>query len=185
MIPFVWTGSRGCSTFNGVQFLVQDDLCECVLCREELDVESASESLVAVTHCMSLASSAVSRHGDSRARSAISPSLTSRSLRVFRRLPCFMGVGWTKCNAIARSLRKGPLGAVGGGGGSRRPVPGAGGRFFFRRRFLAAFSPATLVSIAVSQVKVSQTRFWTSFCCTNRDKVGSRDPPGRRNNAFA
>ena len=117
-------------------------------------MESASESLVAVTHCMSLASSAVSRHGDCRARFAISPSLTSRSLRVFRRLPCFMGVGWTKCNAIARSLRKGPLGAVGGGGGSRRPVPGAGGRFFFRRRFLAAFSPATLVSIAVSQVKV-------------------------------
>ena len=49
----------------------------------------ASESVVTVSHCMSLASPAVLRHGDSRARSAISPSLTSRSLRVFRRLRCF------------------------------------------------------------------------------------------------
>ena len=40
---------------------MEDDLGECVLCREELDVESASESLVAVSQCMSLASSAVSR----------------------------------------------------------------------------------------------------------------------------
>ena len=51
----------------------------------------ASESFVAVSHCMSLASPAVSRHGDNRARSAISPSLTSRGLRVCRRPPCFVG----------------------------------------------------------------------------------------------
>ena len=47
--------------------------------------------LVVVSHCVSPASPAVSRHGDSRARSAVSPPLTSRSLRVFRRLPGFMG----------------------------------------------------------------------------------------------
>ena len=37
----------------------------------------ASEFLVAVSYCMSPASPVVSRHGDSRARSGISPSLTS------------------------------------------------------------------------------------------------------------
>ena len=47
-------------------------------------MQSSIRVPVAVSHCMSLASPAVLRHGDSRARSAISPSLTSQGPASFQ-----------------------------------------------------------------------------------------------------
>ena len=50
-----------------------------------------SRPLVAASSCMSLASPDVSQLGGSCARSATSPSLSTRGQRDFRRLRCFTG----------------------------------------------------------------------------------------------